>query len=54
MRHILVRSIVVGFGLILSLFGLQAQETAGGFPAKPVRVILTAAPTAVWVAERLK
>ena len=41
MRHILVRSIVVGFGLILSLFGLQAQETAGGFPAKPVRVILT-------------
>ena len=41
MRHILMRSIVVGFGLLLSLFGLQAQETAGGFPAKPVRVILT-------------
>ncbi|MEI6758824.1 MAG: tripartite tricarboxylate transporter substrate binding protein [Betaproteobacteria bacterium] len=41
MRLSLMRSIVVGFGLLLSLFGLQAQETAGGFPAKPVRVILT-------------
>ena len=41
MRQIHVRSILVGVGLLLSLFGLQAQETAGGFPAWPVRVIST-------------
>jgi len=41
MRHIHIRSVLVGFGLFLSLVGLQAQETAGSYPAKPVRVILT-------------
>jgi tripartite-type tricarboxylate transporter receptor subunit TctC len=32
---------LVGVGLLLSLFSLQAQETAVGFPARPVRVIST-------------
>jgi tripartite-type tricarboxylate transporter receptor subunit TctC len=41
MRQIHVRSILVGVGLLLSLFSLQAQETAVGFPARPVRVIST-------------
>ena len=41
MRQIYVRSILVGVGLLLSLFSLQAQETAVGFPARPVRVIST-------------
>jgi tripartite-type tricarboxylate transporter receptor subunit TctC len=41
MRRIHLRSILVGLGLCLLLVGLQAQESAGGFPAKPVRVILT-------------
>ncbi len=41
MRQIHVRSILVGVGLLLSLFSLQAQETASGFPARPVQVIST-------------